>query len=107
MEMLFGADPELELLAPAVADPMEAIELVRAKQPEVVLMDIDLGADIDGIETARRINLRYPQTHIVLMTAMQDEDLLVKAVEAGACGLVAQDAAGRDRPRGGQSRRAR
>lgn len=88
LAMLFDTDPDLELVAPPARDPHQAIELAGSKHPAVVLMDVDLGTDIDGIEAARRIKKADGRVQVVLMTAMTDEELLVKAVEAGAAGLL-------------------
>jgi len=86
--LMLATDPDLDLVAPPVSDPFDAIELTSRLKPTVVLMDIDLGAEIDGIEATRRIKASSPETHVLLMTAMQDEALVVKAVEAGAAGLL-------------------
>jgi DNA-binding NarL/FixJ family response regulator len=80
-------DPRLALL-PAVHSPEEAVELARHTHPDVVLMDIEFRGPMNGIEATRRIKKTSPSTKVVIMTAHEDEGLLVEAVEAGASGFL-------------------
>jgi two-component system, NarL family, response regulator LiaR len=93
LAMVVERDPDLRLVAPPVADPERAIELCREHQPDVVLMDIVFkgGTGIGGIEATRRIKEMSPSTKVVIMTAHDDERLLVEAVEAGASGFLGKD----------------
>ena len=81
-------DPGLELLGPPVHSPDEAIELASAHRPHVVLMDIEFRGQMSGIEATRRIKADSPEINVVVMTAHEDERLLVEAVEAGATGFL-------------------
>jgi DNA-binding NarL/FixJ family response regulator len=89
--MFVERDPELRLVAPAVHDADHAIELCREHRPDVVLMDIEFKAGMSGIEATRRIKEASPPTKVVIMTAHDDERLLVEAVEAGASGFLSKD----------------
>jgi DNA-binding NarL/FixJ family response regulator len=80
-------DSRLALL-PAVHSPEEAVELARHTHPDVVLMDIEFRGPMNGIEATRRIKQISPSTKVVIMTAHEDEGLLVEAVEAGASGFL-------------------
>lgn len=80
-------DPRLALL-PAVHSAEEAVELARHTHPDVVLMDIQFRGPMNGIEATRRIKQNSPATKVVIMTAHEDEALLVEAVEAGASGFL-------------------
>jgi DNA-binding NarL/FixJ family response regulator len=80
-------DARLALL-PAVHSPEEAVELTRHTHPDVVLMDIEFQGPMNGIEATRRIKQASPSTKVVIMTAHEDEGLLVEAVEAGASGFL-------------------
>ncbi|HET6776778.1 MAG TPA: response regulator transcription factor [Actinomycetota bacterium] len=82
--------------------PEEAIELCREHQPDVVLMDIVFKGHMDGIKATRRIKEVSPATKVVIMTAHDDDRLLVEAVEAGPRGSWA-----RRRPPARSSRRQR
>jgi DNA-binding NarL/FixJ family response regulator len=86
-------DDHLDLIAPPVHEAARAIELCRQRQPNVVLMDIEFKVGIDGIEATRGIKEASPATKVVIMTAHDDDALLVDAVEAGASGFLGKDEA--------------
>jgi DNA-binding NarL/FixJ family response regulator len=89
-----GLDDELVMVSPAVQTPEEAIGLAEEQLPDVVLMDIVFKGDgMSGIEATRRIKEASPSTNVVIMTAHDDERLLVEAVEAGASGFLSKDEA--------------
>jgi len=89
-----GLDEELHLIAPPVNTPEEAIRLAEEHLPNVVLMDIVFKGDgMSGIDATRRIKEASPSTNVVIMTAHDDERLLVEAVEAGASGFLSKDEA--------------
>jgi len=79
---------DLELVAPPTADPEDAISLAAERTPHVVLMDIELGTVMNGLEATRRIKQVSPDSNVVVLTAHDDDSLLVEAVEAGACGFL-------------------
>ena len=64
------------------ADGLEAVEMTRALQPDVILMDIKMDR-MDGIEAARLIQERHP-TPVVVLTAYETEELVIEASAAGA-----------------------
>jgi DNA-binding NarL/FixJ family response regulator len=91
LSMVVERDPELRLVGPAVADADRAVELAREHRPDVVLMDVEFKVGMSGIDATRRIKKESPTTKVVIMTAHDDERLLVEAVEAGASGFLGKD----------------
>ena len=84
-----GLDDDLQLVAPPVHDPETAIALSAEHLPDVVLMDIVFkGGGMSGIEATRRIKEISPATKVVIITAHDEDRLLVEAVEAGASGFL-------------------
>jgi DNA-binding NarL/FixJ family response regulator len=81
-------DAALRMLTPPVHTSEEAVELVRERHPDVVLMDIEFKGSMSGIEATRQIKLLSPATKVVIMTAHPGDRLLVEAVEAGASGFL-------------------
>ena len=65
----------------------EALRQVELLQPDVILMDIRLPGE-GGIEATRAITTRFPNTRVVMLTSYADDDLVVRAVLAGAVGYV-------------------
>ncbi|HEX6131800.1 MAG TPA: response regulator transcription factor [Actinomycetota bacterium] len=89
-----GLDGDLAMVAPPVHTPDEAIAIAQDQLPDVVLMDIVFkGGGMSGIEATRRIKEASPATKVVIMTAHDDDRLLVEAVEAGASGFLSKDEA--------------
>jgi DNA-binding NtrC family response regulator len=56
----------------------EVIENIEQESPEVVLMDIDLRGDIDGIEAAKQIHSRFG-IPVVFITGYVDQKLMEQA----------------------------
>ncbi|MBK7978323.1 MAG: response regulator [Deltaproteobacteria bacterium] len=64
-----------------------ALEAVSAYHPDLVLMDIGLAGDLDGIETAQSIRQRW-DIPVVFLTSHGDEDTVRRARTAGAFGYL-------------------
>ena len=93
LAMVVERDGSLRMVAAPVHVPEQAIELCREHQPDVVLMDIMFKGHMDGIKATRRIKEVSPATKVVIMTAHDDDRLLVEAVEAGAPGFLGKEEA--------------
>ena len=92
-----GLDEGLELIAPPAHDPETAIDVSSEQLPDVVLMDIVFkGGGMTGIDATRKIKEVSPSTKVVIMTAHDDDRLLVEAVEAGASGFLGKDEAAQE-----------
>jgi DNA-binding NarL/FixJ family response regulator len=65
----------------------EAVRVIPQQQPDVVLMDIFLPR-MSGIECTVRLKELLPNTQIVILTAMDDQELVFLALEAGADGYL-------------------
>jgi DNA-binding NarL/FixJ family response regulator len=88
-------DDGLALVADPVHTPEEAIALAEEHLPDVALMDIVFkgGGGMSGIDATRRIKEVSPSTKVVVMTAHDEDRLMVEAVEAGASGFLSKDEA--------------
>jgi NarL family two-component system response regulator LiaR len=69
----------------------EAVELCRRIQPELVLMDVRMPI-MDGIAATREIKRELPLTIVLMLTALEDPELLSEALRAGAAGYVLKHA---------------
>lgn len=77
-------------VAAAVSSAEQAIELVEGAQPDLILMDINLGEGmVDGIEAAERIRSRF-DVPVVYVTAFTDPESLERAKRTEPYGYVAK-----------------
>jgi DNA-binding NarL/FixJ family response regulator len=72
------------------ADGVEAIGLVAATAPDVAVMDVGLPGK-SGIEATRVIRRRSPATQVLMLSVHEDEEDIVEAIIAGACGYLSKD----------------
>ncbi|MGW7416838.1 response regulator [Streptomyces sp. NPDC054863] len=92
--LLLGLLPGIEVVGSA-GDGEEAVALVAARAPDVVLMDLRMPR-CDGVEATRRIRDRHPSTQVVVLTTYADDDWLFPALQAGARGYLTKDAGGEE-----------
>lgn len=90
LHLMLSADPELEVVGTA-EDGAAAVELVLVTQPDVVLMDVDMPV-MSGIDATRRLAEAAPHVAVVVLTMFDDDDVVVRALQAGARGFVLKGA---------------
>ena len=75
----------------AVAMPREAMEVVRAEEPRLILMDMNFSLSTDGIEgltLLKQVKLFRPDVPVILMTAWGSIELAVQGMQAGAFDFI-------------------
>jgi DNA-binding NarL/FixJ family response regulator len=82
--------PNVEVVG-AGGDGEDALRLVAAHRPDVVLMDLRMPR-MDGVEATKRIQASYPETRVVVLTTYADDDSVFAALRAGARGYLTKDA---------------
>lgn len=85
---------DLEVVAEARTGE-EALDLIDAVGPDVVLMDVRMPG-IGGIETTRRIKQTRPQLGVVALSGHEDQSIVREMLVAGASGYVLKDSDGDD-----------
>ena len=91
MKALLEAEPDLHVTGEA-SDGAEGVELALTRRPDVVLMDVEMPV-LDGIEAIRRIKAAGSKAHILIVTDDDDEQVVLRALRAGANGFFLKDAA--------------
>ncbi|GLP73352.1 DNA-binding response regulator [Mycobacterium antarcticum] len=71
----------------------EAVAVVGAMSPDVVLLDLKLsaGSEYEGLSLCAKLSAAHPGIGLLVLTTFLDEDLVVRAVHAGARGYVVKD----------------
>ncbi|MGW2178072.1 response regulator [Streptomyces sp. NPDC001732] len=82
---LLGSEPDIEVVGEAGSGE-EAVALAAKLTPDVVLMDLQLGAGIDGVEATRRI--ATTGAHVLVLTTYDTDADITRAIEAGATGYL-------------------
>jgi DNA-binding NarL/FixJ family response regulator len=87
-KLLEGED-DLTVVGDA-ANGAEAIELVRRRSPDVVLMDIRM-PKLDGIAATRDITAQFRNTAVLVLTTYDLDEYVFNALQAGASGFLLKD----------------
>jgi DNA-binding NarL/FixJ family response regulator len=87
---LLGANPDTEVVGDAGCGE-EALGVVAAVDPDVVLMDIAMPG-MSGIEATRHLRQAQPHVAILMLTMLEDDDSLFAALCAGARGYLLKGA---------------
>ena len=72
------------------ADGREAVEIAAAVSPDVAVIDIGM-PNLNGIEAARRITEKRPETAVVILSMHADESYVLRALKSGARGYLLKD----------------
>jgi len=92
LSMVLGLMKGVEVVG-AAADGAEAVTLVQAVRPDVVLMDLRMPR-CDGVEATRRLRSAAPEVKVVVLTTYSDDRSVLDALRAGARGYLTKDASG-------------
>lgn len=88
LRAILGAEPDLEVVGEA-ATGAEAVSVVRATAPDVVLMDVRM-PEVDGIRATERVlaagGERAPR--VLVLTTFENDDHVLAALRAGAAGFL-------------------
>lgn len=68
-----------------------ALKAMEEHQPDVVLMDLEMPGDLDGIGATRQIRKLRPETHVIVVTSHHQDEYIFPAVRAGAISYLLKD----------------
>src|SRR5258708_27704254 len=69
----------------------EALQLAGVKQPDVILMDVQMPV-LDGVAATRRLHAEQPACRVILLTTFDDDEYVFEGLRAGAVGYLLKDA---------------
>jgi DNA-binding NarL/FixJ family response regulator len=86
IRLLLERQPDIEVVAEA-QDGVEAVERALACSPDLCVLDVAMPR-MTGLQAARQIKARRPNTHVLMLSMHDDERYVFEALEAGASGYV-------------------
>ncbi|MEU4542289.1 response regulator transcription factor [Nonomuraea dietziae] len=84
---LVGGEPDMEIVGEA-ATSQDAVRGIALREPDVVLMDLQLGEGPDGVETTRLVRALPHAPQVLVLTTYETDADIVRAIDAGATGYV-------------------
>ncbi|MFF9868750.1 response regulator [Streptomyces sp. NPDC013953] len=95
LRVILAAEPDLEVVGEA-STGAEAVSVVRALRPDVVLMDVRM-PETDGIRATEQLLASMPDPpRIVVVTTFENDAYVYEALRAGAAGFLLKRAAAED-----------
>ena len=70
---------------------MAAVAAVEQHQPDVVLMDLEMPGELDGITATRQIRKTRPKTQVIVVTSHHQDEYIFPAVRAGVISYLLKD----------------
>jgi len=89
LRLILETADDIEVVVEAV-DGAECFELVPSPKPDVILMDLQIPR-MDGITTIGHLRQDLPDIAIVILTTSNEDDLMIKGLQAGARGYLLKD----------------
>jgi DNA-binding NarL/FixJ family response regulator len=86
LQIVLETKADIEVIGTA-KNGKEVVELVRKKQPDVILMDIRM-PELDGVNCTRIIKNLFPKVKILILTTFDDDEFVFSALKHGASGYL-------------------
>lgn len=86
LQIILETKADIEVIGTA-KNGKEVVELVRKKQPDVILMDIRM-PELDGVNCTRIIKNLFPKVKILILTTFDDDEFVFSALKHGASGYL-------------------
>jgi DNA-binding NarL/FixJ family response regulator len=94
VRLLLQSRPECQVIGEA-SDGSEAVQKAEELKPDLIVLDVGL-PNLSGIEAARQIRQRSPNSEIIFLSQNSDLDVVRAALDTGALGYVCKTDAGRE-----------
>jgi DNA-binding NarL/FixJ family response regulator len=79
-------------VAGEASDGREVLDLIKAHQPDIVLMDVSM-PKLNGLEALARITRDFPRIHVIILSMHHNDEYVCQALKAGAAGYLLKKAA--------------
>lgn len=82
-------ETDIEIVAHA-SNGLEAVEACRTHRPHIILLDVEM-PKMNGVDATKAIVAECPSTRVVILTAYEDDKLILELIQAGATGYLVKD----------------
>ena len=89
MRAVLEAEADFRLVGEA-SDGLEAVQLVERLRPDVLVLDLMMPG-LNGLEVARQVGKRSPQTRVLILSMHAGDDYVLEALRTGVTGYVLKD----------------
>ncbi|MGI5238521.1 response regulator [Dactylosporangium sp. CA-139066] len=94
LRMILEGEADIAVVAEA-ADGAEAVALVAAHRPDVLLLDVQMPG-VDGLAAMRQLAARDTATRVLMLTTFDLDEYVYHSMRAGASGFLLKDMPGED-----------
>lgn len=89
LAMILEAEPDMTVVGQA-ENAREAIDVFRAKQPDVTVMDLKMNG-LSGVDAVMSIRAEYPGARLLMLSTYDRDDDIYRSIRAGAMGYLVKD----------------
>lgn len=89
LKKILSLDHDIKVVCEA-SDGREAVDSFDCHAIDVVLMDVRM-SKLDGVQAARRIRERHPDTKVIILTTFDEDEYLFKGIASGISGYLLKD----------------
>ena len=90
LKIVFKQDPTIQIIGEA-HNKSEVMKLMPELLPDIVLLDICLEKEYDGIEITKELTALYPATHVIILAHNKDRYSIINSIRSGARAYLAKD----------------
>ena len=89
LRLILETAEEIQVVGEA-SDGVECLQLIPECKPDVILMDLQMPR-MDGITAIGHVRSEHPEIAIVILTTFNEDDLMLRGLQAGARGYLLKD----------------
>lgn len=90
LKTILETDPKIRVTGSAENGAALFSLLERTETPDLILMDLKM-PEMNGIQTTHKLHVDYPEVRVLVLTTYDDDEWVMDAVRAGACGYLLKD----------------